>query len=132
MTELDLDALEALASAATEGPWDADIGTSIEVNAGTARTQWNETGDVGIPARSWRTTDRILEVGNAEFELDEADYDQVAADAEFIAASREAVPALIARVRELEAQRDAVLVKGEEPMVETKADTALDEADGRS
>lgn len=85
-------AAKARADAATEGPWDAEVGEDIEVNALSARTQWN--GNVGTPARSWRTTDRILSVDDAEYELDEAEYEQRANDAEFIAASREDVPAM--------------------------------------
>lgn len=85
-------AAKARADAATEGPWDAEVGEDIEVNALSARTQWN--GNVGTPARSWRTTDRILSVDDAEYELEEADYEQRVNDAEFIAAARADVPVM--------------------------------------
>lgn len=86
MTALDLPALKARAEKATPGPWDAEVGEDIEVNAGSARTVWDETGRIGRPARSWRTTDRILEVSDAEEQLEEAEYEQIAANAEFIVA----------------------------------------------
>lgn len=98
---VDLEAIEARANAATEGPWQAEIGEDIEVNAGTARTVWNEKGDVGTPARSWRSSDRILEVSDAEWELPEDDYAVIAANAEFIAHAREDIPALVAEIRAL-------------------------------
>lgn len=100
--QVDLDALEALAKAATPGPWEAegdpDEGT-IEVNAGSARTQWSE-GGVGLPPRSWRTTDRIIE----RDDLYDDDWDQAFADAAHIEAFDPPTSlALIARLREAEA-----------------------------
>jgi hypothetical protein len=85
MTNINLDAIEARANAATQGPWwdDAYIGEdpyddpdSPFVQVGTVR--WGAS-DVEIPAAL-----------------------QQKRDAEFMAAAREDIPALIARVRELE------------------------------
>ncbi|KAM9867066.1 hypothetical protein ACIFOC_00388 [Leucobacter aridicollis] len=90
---IDLDALQAAAEAATPGPWEAEVddgeGTT-EVNAGSALTTWTEYEDglrIGSPARSWRTTDRIVE----RDDLYDEDFEQAAADAEFIAAANPAV-----------------------------------------
>lgn len=110
--ELDLDTIEARVNAATEGPWEAEVGEGIEVNAGTARTVWNDAGDVGTPAKSWRSTDRILEVSDAEYDLPDEDYEIVAANAEFIAHARTDVPALIAEVRRLRAAERALATDG--------------------
>lgn len=101
MTDLDLDAIQARAGAATDGPWDVEIGEAIEVNAGTAKTVWDEAGRFGKPARSWRFTDRILEVECADYDLPDEDYAIVAANATFIAHARTDVPALIAEVKAL-------------------------------
>lgn len=75
--------LKQLDLAATAGPWDFDMSDDeIEINAGTARTIWN--GNVGTPARTWATSDRILGV---EYDsMGEEDAEQVAANAEFITA----------------------------------------------
>lgn len=85
MTELlNLDELEAIAKRATPGPWDAegdDSEGTVEVNAGTARTEWTESG-TGFPARSWATTDRILE----RDDLWDDEWERAAADADHIAA----------------------------------------------
>lgn len=76
--------LAELSAAATPGEWDCEVGEeSVEINAGTARTVWNE-GGWGRPASSWVTTDRIAERDTYGMEEDEAE--QVAADAEFIVA----------------------------------------------
>lgn len=77
--------LAGLNAAATPGEWDAECNEGdgeVEINAGSARTRWNESGTVGIPARSWRTSDRILE----KDDLWDDEFEQVAADAEFIVA----------------------------------------------
>jgi hypothetical protein len=82
MTDIDLDALDALAAAATPGPWFAD---STEIG----RTYGDDpTG--------------LIETWVAE-SCDIDNPEQGAANAAFIAAARDAVPALTARVRELEA-----------------------------
>lgn len=82
---LDLDALEALASAATKGPW----------------------GHYSPRGRGWPNYDPIF--GGRPG--DEVALVKRFEDHRFIAAAREAVPALIARVRELEAQRADVLAE---------------------
>ena len=107
MTDLDLAAIQARADAATEGPWEAEIGESIEVNAGTAKTVWDETGRFGKPARSWRFTDRILEVECEDSDLPDDDYAIVAANATFIAHARTDIPALIAEVKALRTQHES-------------------------
>ena len=88
MAELDYDALQRLVDAATPGPW-----ANYSPNPKTTREQ--------AIYSEWLETDP------------EARSSEIAAlltpkDAAFIAASRSAVPALLDRVRELEAERDAL------------------------
>ncbi|OZE35666.1 MULTISPECIES: hypothetical protein [unclassified Rhodococcus (in: high G+C Gram-positive bacteria)] len=78
---LDLDALEARASKATDGPWNVYDGWS---NDHSTRTRG--IGSSAIPESECVFEDPYL----------------VSTDADFIAHSRTDVPALIARVRELE------------------------------
>lgn len=86
MTAAELDALEALANAATPGPWKQD---------------WTWIGKHEMPM-SIEANDGLRVIGT----LDEWE-DQCPADSRFIAAARDAVPRLIARVRELEAEAAA-------------------------
>lgn len=82
MTKLNLDAIQARADAATEGPWARsghDIGHVVYDSEGPCEL----AGPVML--------------GHV---IGEAGYE----DAEFIAAARQDVPALIARIRELEAE----------------------------
>lgn len=101
MTEqqVDLDALEALAKAATPGPWESwnvDDET-IEVRAGTALKG----------GRSHRTTDMIVEYDVYGFDLDEPDFVRREADADFIAATDPStVLALIAELRQERTRAD--------------------------
>lgn len=89
-----LDALLALANAATEGPWFAQ------------NIPYNELDDAMIGTRSV-----LNEYGKPTF-IAQTTYDatpesaqhNVDADTAFIAAAREAVPALIERIKELEAE----------------------------
>ena len=84
-TKITAEELAELSAAATPGEWDAECYEGegeVEINAGSARTRWNEEGTAGIPARSWRTSDRILE----KDDLWDEEFEQVAADAEFIVA----------------------------------------------
>ena len=90
MAELDYDALQRLADAATEGPWQ------------WTREPGDEEGSLEAPSEEGYVlgvygmhTEGFIAVGKA--------------DAEFIAASRQAIPALLDRVRELVAERDAAL-----------------------
>lgn len=83
MTSEELDALEALANAATPGPWDA----------GTAFC----CPDMGWVDGPNRMVCPVLEPAKRTHTLD-------ANDAEFIARAREAVPALIAALREARAE----------------------------
>ena len=83
MSELDLDRLEALPTAASPGPWRTDPSERVETRPPNTYDVWRPF--VGCVAE------------NLTF-----------ADAEFIAAAREAVPALIAEVRRLAAKVDAV------------------------
>jgi len=99
-----LDAIQARADAATEGPWDdEDCEGELSVRAGTAITQWKTLPSgtrMGTPASSWKSSDLI-----AEWDLDTWDWgedpndDQRRQDAEFIAAARTDVPALVAALR---------------------------------
>ncbi|USH45596.1 hypothetical protein SEA_PHABULOSO_101 [Gordonia phage Phabuloso] len=77
MSELDLDAIEARANAAYVGPWTADPDSYGDI--------WARAGHEGATV-----------VVSADPALN-------AADAEFIAHARTDVPALVSRVRELEA-----------------------------
>lgn len=79
---LDLDRLEALAAAATEGPWRAGL------NGGIALVVSRDFGPGRLPR---------------QFRADCGHFDQDRADAAFIAEARTAVPALIADVRRLRA-----------------------------
>lgn len=84
MTKDELDALEALASAATPGPWESS-GVSI----------WGKNS-------VW--------VGELNFALSRQESlatPRVSNDANFITAARESVPRLIARVRDLEAELES-------------------------
>ncbi len=84
MRDIDLDALERLAEAATEGPW-RQYGWLVE----------------GPEDHDYDVADCLL--GGIDHEQGEGEAEEVAAkaDAAFIAASRTAVPALIAEVRRL-------------------------------
>lgn len=97
--------LRQLAEVATPGPWDAECNDGegeVQVNAGTARTEWHE-GGWGTPARSWRTTDRILD----RDDLWDDEFEQVANDAEFIAAANPAtILALLDEVESLRARAE--------------------------
>lgn len=86
MAELDCDALQSLADAATDGPWSASF-VRVEKDAdGRRRGAGVVRGDSeGIVFMSTNGPEILV------------------ADAEFIAASRSAIPALLDRVRELEA-----------------------------
>jgi hypothetical protein len=89
MTKKELDELETLANAATPGPWLAQ----------------------GVLGRvMWICTDSGCNVVCAE----DREMDFRMEDGEFIAAAREAIPRLIARVRELEAEIDAFWARIEE------------------
>lgn len=83
-SDLDLDAIEARANAATEGPWD-----SYTV-PGTGRI----AGYVAVA------------ISDTEMQI--ARFEGGFFDAEFIAHARTDVPALVARVRELEAAVERV------------------------
>lgn len=91
MTEIDLDALEALAEAATPGPWEA-VGFYVRLGDGFA-----------------------VALANSRQEHSPS-------DAAFIAAARTAVPALVARVRELEGK---LLIATESGNVEAGEHAAL-------
>lgn len=87
MAELDLDAIEARANAATPGPWNAwDRGVGFHIALGDERDDWGRPEDL-LP-EGLRT-----DIGRR-------------ADAEFIAAARTDVPALVAEVRRLRAELD--------------------------
>jgi hypothetical protein len=89
----DLNEIRARADAATPGPWDFEWSDeNIQVNAGTARTEWTERG-TGFPAMRWATTDRIVEFDVDD--LEEPEEQTRANDAEFIAHAREDIPRLL-------------------------------------
>lgn len=106
---VDVDALQSLAQEASPGLWEVNEGDDeITLDKGSALTRWNEAGTVGYPARSWRTTDRIVEIDPEDYTEDEVEA--VVADLQYIAAARpEVMLALIERLRRAEAQvTDAV------------------------
>lgn len=86
-TTNDLDAITARADAASEGPWETRP----------------SLGRVASLLGRWsvETTEAVDDPRNISYEVNGA------ADAEFIAHAREDVPALIAEVHELRAERDA-------------------------
>jgi hypothetical protein len=108
---LDIDELEALAKAATPGPWDVGV-IHNEGEYGTGEDSYSgfKSYVVGCgPVDNWKS---IVDTSNSDVAMIEVDGDYDSTDtwdevgkcnASFIAAAREAVPALIARVRELEA-----------------------------
>lgn len=84
MTDLDLDAIDARVNAARPGPW-----TWCRTTAGSYSSL--DSGD-----------DEVLSAqGHVDGWIDSDD-----ADAEFIAHAREDIPALIARIRQLEADKE--------------------------
>jgi len=100
---LDLDAIKARADAATPGPWVAAVGSGpkrrqqqvASLGVASMRGQ-GEAGCIAVFAR--------VAVGGG----------RRADDAEFCAAARTDVPALVAEVRRLRAQRDAALAAVDE------------------
>ena len=89
MTEQELTAIEERATAATMGPWDG-------------------TKNSGVVSK--HTRDHVFETGCGCC----TDKALSAEDAAFIAAARVDVPALIAEVRKLTAERDALLLRCKE------------------
>lgn len=87
-TPLDLDAIEARANAATAGPWHSwDRGIGFEVHTGAK-----------CFADIYESDEQCWELNGGMRETFEE------GDAEFIAHAREDVPALVRRIRELEAR----------------------------
>lgn len=101
MTDDDLTKLEALAQAATPGPWWAKHTKSVWLPSGRSEHEMRaaETGETVAAI-----ADNINDHG--------PESDRRDADCSFIAAAREAVPALVAEVRwrraEIERQREAL------------------------
>lgn len=89
MTSEELDRLDALANAATAGPWQTNEGTRWTV--------------------SKRPGSGLTDAGTF-FVVSMAPED--AADATFIAAARDAVPALVAEVRRLKEANDSAFQRG--------------------
>jgi len=104
MTEpVDLDAVEALCEAATPGPWVLPVANVFRV---IAPDEPHTNKKEGIcPAYPWRI---VCDMGVP---------DGQGADARFIAEARTAVPALIARCRELTAERDRYMNIASEAVV---------------
>lgn len=98
MTELDLDALQAMADMASPGPWRVTqdhLDRPIQFDVVDASDAWV-----------------VVDSDGYEGAIPEAP------DAAFIAVAREAVPALIARVRELEASEELLLSESESMLAE--------------
>ena len=107
MTSEQLATLQALADAATPGPWHKDPTPGMPYDVGRVHQDgdWDETAPC-----LWLVATTNIRLGNTEDAPMAGDYrfDQTIADAAFIAASRSAVPELIAEVRRLR----AALAKG--------------------
>jgi hypothetical protein len=86
--KLNLDELQKLCDAATPGPWERDGDARTVDEDGEYGQEWVQC-DIGY---RWYSTHPLA--GD--------EYARQCIDAEFIATAREAMPALIARVRELE------------------------------
>jgi hypothetical protein len=107
-TPLDLDAIEARANAATDGPWGFYIGSNGNTGslaAGlqmTSPSSYTRTRDIAeFDADTYyRGQDDDLDDDDAE----EQAQAQMAADVTFVAAARTDVPDLVAVVRRLRAQ----------------------------
>lgn len=95
MTEIDVEGIKARADAATPGPWEA-FGKAVAAPIADGRC--NCAG--GIPESSY--------VHEPHCGLEPLILDVSLADAEFIAHARQDVPALLDRIAELEAERDAM------------------------
>lgn len=102
-TILDIDKLEELSRAASSGLWESEVvDSTLELNKGTALTEWNEDRTVGKPARWCRSTDKLIELDLENYIEDE--IDALTADVDYIAAARpEVMLALIQRLRAAEA-----------------------------
>lgn len=100
MTDLDLDALEALAKGASFLPWHAScIGTRRDGRV------WAHRHEYGAQ-RNPVYRHKLLEVVSHKFDphgYEQEGWLQVDADAAYIVAACNAVPELITRIRELEA-----------------------------
>ena len=97
MTDLDLDAIEARADAATDGPWVVKHEPAWEAD----NVQHPDVITVG--AQMWEGDDEPMTVClvSTDYEDDPVD---VLLDAEFIAHARTDVPALVAALREARAE----------------------------
>lgn len=97
-----LDHLDALHAASSPGPWEAELCEGeLTVSAGTARTEWtqHEWGKLGVPAFSYRSTDRIYEHTLETWDAIEPDDQQREADADLIVAAVNALPQLTSALR---------------------------------
>jgi len=87
MTDDELNRIEARANAASKGPWNIKTNRHRE----TTGEAW---GWIAGPREHWTWSNK---------------YNHSKADADFIAHSREDIPALIAEVRQLKAERDVLV-----------------------
>jgi hypothetical protein len=102
MTPEDLDRLEALAAAATKGPWRAgrmDTESYYIDGSGPFKNVYADDPRGGVHPQLGEILPYVVATGEG---------DECRDNAAFIAASREAVPALIAEVRRLTVQRDGL------------------------
>lgn len=97
-TALDLDAVEARVNAATPGPWGVGNGTNVvrglEVTGCGSYTCIQSVAEIDDDRCDWDRDEAV--------EVDQED------DADFIAAARQDVPRLVAEVRRLRAELDAL------------------------
>lgn len=101
MTQDELDRLEALANAATPGPWVANGGVPEQVIHCPTKRHPNRT-----------TFHSIVWLTQTDYASGEYYADMMDGDAQFIAAARDAVPALVAEVRRLRGLVEAAYREG--------------------
>ena len=94
MTDAELDKLDRLCDAASDGPW--DVGHSRDGREGFSITS------------DWLDTVCVLDM-NESGAFDDETRERIAADFNFIAAARSALPALIGDVRRLRADQPLVV-----------------------
>jgi hypothetical protein len=109
-----LDTIEARANAATKGPWFATAEGQVHRHTPGGRKGW------WVPEHE--------DIGGGNFGGEGGGYYMEAADAEFIAHAREDIPALVAELRRLRTDNEAVRVLAAEPCERFTSGTCADDA----
>lgn len=113
MTQDELDRLEALANAATPGPWVVNGGVPEQVVHSPTKRHPNRTSFMPIV---W--------LQQTDYASGEYVADMMDGDAQFIAAARDAVPALVAEVKRLRGLVEAAYREGWKTGTWSAEDTA--------